>query len=57
MDSIMNRVNEAYKLISTLTVSGGAVDVVAEARNHLRVAYAELQAKKKEEEADGECDG
>lgn len=50
MKNIRNRVNEAYKLISSLSVSGDAVDVVAVARNHLREAYKELQELEEKKE-------
>lgn len=50
MENIMNRLNEAYKLISSLSVSGDAVDVVAVARNHLREAHKKLQELEEKKE-------
>lgn len=52
MQEIMKDVDAAFKLISTLTVSGDAVDVVAAAKNHLRKAHAELKKKDGEEKTD-----
>ena len=49
MNDIQNRINEAYKLISTINVSGDAVDVMAAARIHLKEAF-ELAADKEKEE-------
>ena len=58
MERILQRVNSAFRLISSLSVSGDSVDIVAEARNDLRVVYAEVkklaaeQPKKEEKKAD-----
>ena len=54
MKMVAKHINEAFKLISSLKVSGDAVDVVAVARNYLRQAYAlvENEAKKEGEKPD-----
>jgi hypothetical protein len=43
MQKITIAIDEALKLISTLTVSGDAVDVVAAAKSLLRNANAEIK--------------
>lgn len=39
MNEIQNKINDAYKLISSILVSGDAVDVMAGARVVLKDAY------------------
>ena len=48
MTEIQKEIDEAYKIVSTLQVSGDAVDLIATARLHLRKAY-ELAAEKEED--------
>lgn len=47
MYEIQKKINEAYKLISTLSVSGDVVDVIAAARARLKEAF-ELAASPEE---------
>ena len=54
----MKEIDTVFSLISSVPVSGEAVDVMAAARNKLRNVYAELKqldenAKKEAEETDG----
>lgn len=51
MNDIQSKINEAYKMISAISVSGDAVDVMAAARGALKEAYG--LAAEKEEAADG----
>lgn len=51
-NELKTHLDEAFKLISSLSVSGDAVDVVAAARNQLRAAYALIQKQEKEEPLD-----
>lgn len=39
MTDLQEKINEAFKLISTISVSGDAVDIMAAARACLRSAY------------------
>ena len=43
MNETMKKLDEAFQLLSTISVAGDAVDVMAAARNKLRQVYAELQ--------------
>ena len=49
MDEILKKMDAAFRLISIISVSGDSVDVMAEAKNNLRQAYAELVRRTKEE--------
>ena len=51
MTEIQKEIDEAYKLISVVQVSGEAVDIIATVRARLRRAY-ELAAAPEEQEAD-----
>lgn len=63
MDQILKNIDSAFRLMSSIPVSGDNVDIMSAARNNLRRAYAELEkmnTKKetekpnaKEEPADG----
>ena len=50
MTEIRKELDEAYKLISVVQVSGDAVDIIATVRARLRKAY-ELAAEPETEEA------
>ena len=39
MNDIQKEINEAYRMVSAIPVSGDAVDVMAGARIHLKEAY------------------
>ena len=55
MDEIMKDLETTFNLISTIPVSGNAVEAMAEARARLRHAFAELKKEaelKKNEGAD-----
>ena len=45
MEKILNDLDECFKLISSVPVSGESVDMIAAARNKLRKVYAELKNK------------
>lgn len=45
-------IDQAFKLISAIAVSGDAVDVMSAARNHLRTAYG-MADEQTEEHEDG----
>lgn len=48
MKELKEEINSAYKLLSTLQVSGDVVDVVAAVRAKLRRAYSLAEGKEKE---------
>lgn len=61
MNEILQKLDEAYKLISSLSVSGDVVDVIAAVRFNLREAQAKIEGMKsmcavemKKEDADGQ---
>lgn len=43
MSEYMNKINEAYKIISAMTVSGNNVDSVAAVRAILREVYSSME--------------
>lgn len=49
MNETMKKLDEAFKLLSSIPVSGDAVDIMAAARNKLRQVYADLNAHNEEE--------
>ena len=49
MDDIKKELNNAYKMLSALTVSGDAVDVLAAVRACIRGIYQRLGEEEKEE--------
>ena len=64
MNEIQEKINDAYKLISCLSVSGDVVDVIAAARVALKGAYqlagdksALWEAHKLAEKEEGKTDG
>lgn len=50
MKDILNELDTAYKLISSVPVRGDAIDIIAEARARLRKAYTEIENKEGEVE-------
>lgn len=56
MDEILKDLDTAFKAVSTISVSGDAVDAIALARAKLRNAYASLQKIKLENDAAQEDD-
>lgn len=50
MKEVLNELDAAYKLISSVPVRGDAIDIIAEARARLRKAYTELENKEGEVE-------
>ncbi len=49
METIMQKIDSAFRLISSIPVSNDMVDIMAMARNELRKAYAEAEKLSKEE--------
>lgn len=49
---VQQELDQAYRLLSTLPVSGDAVEVVASVRMRLRKAYELAAAKEKEDKED-----
>lgn len=43
MENIINELNSALALISTLSVSGDAVDIMALAKQKIRLSVAEIE--------------
>lgn len=54
MENIINELNSALALISTLSVSGDAVDIVALAKQKIRVSVAAI--KEAEENTAGDTE-
>lgn len=52
MTDLQKEINQAFKLISAVPVSGDGVDVMAAAREHLRTAY-QMAAPTEEDGSDG----
>ena len=50
METILDNINQAYKFISTILVSGDAAEAVAASRVKLRNAMAACEVKIREEE-------
>lgn len=50
MKDALKNIDQAYGLLSQLVVNGDNVDILAGARQALRVAYTQLEAAMKEEE-------
>lgn len=57
MDEIMKNLDMAYGLISSIPVSGEAVDTMAVARQKLRGVYAELKKLSENAKKEAETDG
>ena len=53
MTEVQREIDEVYKLVSVVQVSGDAVDIMASAREHLRRAYAMTKEPDTEEASDG----
>ena len=53
MDEIMKELDVVYKTVSSIPVTGDAVDAMAVVRAKLRKIYAELDKAKEEVTADG----
>jgi hypothetical protein len=43
MNDVLQKLDEIFKLISSIPVNGDSVDVMAMVRNNLRIVYAELK--------------
>ena len=58
MNEILKEIESAYKIVSSIPVSGDAVDAVAVVRGKLRNAYAELEKieKASKDGASAGCD-
>ena len=54
MDEIMKELDVVYKTVSSIPVTGDAVDAMAIVRAKLRKIYAELDKEKEEVTADGD---
>ena len=48
MEEILKDLDSAFRLISSIPVSGDSVDIMATARNKLRKVYAELSNVKED---------
>ena len=53
MNDMRRELDEAYKLLAVIPVAGDHVEVMAEAREHLRRAYKLAATDQKEAETDG----
>ena len=53
MDKAKKHIDEAYKLISAIPVAQDNVEIMAAAKEHLRVAFGLLTQQEKEEVQDG----
>ena len=54
MDEIMKELDVVYKTVSSIPVTGDAVDAMAVVRAKLRKIYAELDKTKEGVDADGD---
>ena len=54
MDEIMKELDSVYKTVSSIPVTGDAVDAIAVVRAKLRKIYAELEKTKEEVDATGD---
>ena len=54
MENIISELNSALALISTLSVSGDAVDIMALAKQKIRVSITEIEAAEENNAADTE---
>ena len=50
IQTVKQHVNEAFNLVSAISVHGDTVDVMAQVRHELRMAYAELKKMEEAEE-------
>lgn len=53
MDELVRELNEAYQVVSSIPVSGDAVDAMAVVRAKLRKVYTELKNMSEEVSEDG----
>lgn len=53
-DSMLEELDAAFKMVSSVPVTHDAIDVMAAARSKLRKVYAELQQMKREEDVNGD---
>lgn len=54
MNETMKKLDEAFQLLSTISVAGDAVDVMAAARSKLRKVYNDLaELNKEKQEGEG----
>lgn len=54
MKKIVKELNEALNLVSMISVSGDAVDVMALAKQKIRVSIGEIEATEQNNAKDGE---
>lgn len=54
LDELMKELDSVYKTVSSIPVTGDAVDAMAVVRAKLRKIYAELDKAKEEVTADGD---
>lgn len=50
MNEIQKEINNAYKILSTVSVSGDAVDAIAACKMSLRMAYQKAEETEHKEE-------
>ena len=55
IEKVKQHIDDAFKFVSAISVHGDTVDVMAQIRHELRMAYAEL--KKMEESEEVSTDG
>lgn len=54
MNEVKKQIDEAFKLISCIPVSGENVEIMAAAKAKLRTVYAELSKRPADEQEDAE---
>ena len=54
MNEVKKQIDEAFKLISCIPVSGENVEIMAAAKAKLRTVYAELSKRPEDEQEDAE---
>ena len=54
MNEVKKQIDEAFKLISCIPVSGENVEIMAAAKAKLRTVYAELSKRHADEQEDAE---
>ena len=52
MEQILKNLDSAFRMISSIPVTGEHVDIMAAARNNLRKAYAEIEKLNTKEETE-----
>ena len=53
MDELQREINDAYNTLAVIPVAGDYIEVMAEAREHLRRAYKLSGLKQEEAESNG----